>query len=173
MTMIEAVPEGWWYTARIPGDLRILSFHVDDDLAEDIKRRPELWLQSLQSTHHIKDKISSQPALEKLRFADASSSRLEQFAGDGWIACGDAAMAFDPLSSQGLFQALLSGKRAGQAVLSALMNLSHPTHSYQDWLENLWQHYIAQQRLHYGVVSRWPEEAFWSRRNLETIQETL
>ncbi|RVP48878.1 NAD(P)/FAD-dependent oxidoreductase [Sinorhizobium medicae] len=38
--------------------------------------------------------------------ANASSTCLAQAAGPGWIAIGDAAAAFDPVASQGLFNAL-------------------------------------------------------------------
>ncbi|WP_312841740.1 NAD(P)/FAD-dependent oxidoreductase [Sinorhizobium psoraleae] len=38
--------------------------------------------------------------------ANASSTCLAQAAGPGWIAIGDAAAAFDPIASQGLFNAL-------------------------------------------------------------------
>ncbi|WP_338775322.1 hypothetical protein [Streptomyces sp. DG1A-41] len=36
--------------------------------------------------------------------------------GDHWIATGNAAITFDPLSSLGLLTALYSGLRTGQAV---------------------------------------------------------
>jgi flavin-dependent dehydrogenase len=50
---------------------------------------------------------------------DASSGLLSQAAGNGWIAVGDAAIAFDPIASQGLFNALSSAQIATGALLSA------------------------------------------------------
>jgi len=41
-------------------------------------------------------------------------------AGPGVLACGDAAWAIDPLSGEGIFQALESGARAGRTVARAL-----------------------------------------------------
>ena len=49
---------------------------------------------------------------------DASASILSEMAGDGWIAIGDAASAFDPVASQGLFNALSSALVAAGALLS-------------------------------------------------------
>jgi|KBSSwiStaDraftv2_1062776.scaffolds.fasta_scaffold479824_2 hypothetical protein len=56
------------------------------------------------------------------RVVTAHSSRLDRVSGDGWLAVDDAAMAFDPLSSQGLTHALASGIRAGEALDCRLTN---------------------------------------------------
>jgi flavin-dependent dehydrogenase len=50
---------------------------------------------------------------------DASASILSEAAGEGWIAVGDAAMSFDPIASQGLFNALSSALVATGALISA------------------------------------------------------
>ncbi|MGW2088752.1 LodA/GoxA family CTQ-dependent oxidase [Streptomyces sp. NPDC001880] len=44
------------------------------------------------------------------RRAPAHSTHLDRVHGDGWIAAGDAAVAFDPLSSQGILTALYTGR---------------------------------------------------------------
>ena len=49
---------------------------------------------------------------------DASSAQLSQAAGDGWIAVGDAAASFDPVTSQGLANALSTALVAAGAILS-------------------------------------------------------
>ena len=50
---------------------------------------------------------------------DATTSLLEKAGGDSWIAVGDAAAAFDPLTSQGLFTALSAATVAAGMMLSA------------------------------------------------------
>ena len=50
--------------------------------------------------------------------ADASSALLLRAAGDGWIAIGDAAASFDPITSQGLSNALSTALVAAGAILS-------------------------------------------------------
>eukprot|EP00479_Gromia_sphaerica_P013930 TRINITY_DN8021_c0_g1_i1.p1 TRINITY_DN8021_c0_g1~~TRINITY_DN8021_c0_g1_i1.p1 ORF type:complete len:60 (-),score=20.65 TRINITY_DN8021_c0_g1_i1:65-244(-) len=42
-----------------------------------------------------------------------------------WIAVGDAAMSFDPLSSQGMVTALESGVKCGQALSGCLETKEH------------------------------------------------
>ncbi|TBA52712.1 NAD(P)/FAD-dependent oxidoreductase [Rhizobium ruizarguesonis] len=49
---------------------------------------------------------------------NASSSCLSSAAGNGWIAIGDAAAAFDPITSQGLVNALSSAIVAAGAIIS-------------------------------------------------------
>ena len=49
---------------------------------------------------------------------DASSALLSRSAGDGWIAVGDAAASFDPVTSQGLVNALSTALVAAGAILS-------------------------------------------------------
>jgi flavin-dependent dehydrogenase len=50
--------------------------------------------------------------------ADASSALLSHAAGDGWIAVGDAAASFDPVTSQGLANALSTALVAAGAIQS-------------------------------------------------------
>lgn len=48
--------------------------------------------------------------------ADASSAGLSSAAGEGWLAVGDAATSFDPVTSQGLVNALATAVAAGLLV---------------------------------------------------------
>lgn len=47
-----------------------------------------------------------------VRVRPAESSRLDRAAGEDWLAVGDAASAWDPLSSQGVYRALVTGLEA-------------------------------------------------------------
>jgi flavin-dependent dehydrogenase len=53
-----------------------------------------------------------------IRGVDASACILSRAAGHGWIAVGDAAMSFDPIASQGLFNAMSSALAAAGLLLS-------------------------------------------------------
>lgn len=53
-------------------------------------------------------------------WVNASSSRLSRAAGNGWIAVGDAALAFDPIASQGLPNAFSTALVATGAIVSPL-----------------------------------------------------
>src|SRR5438445_13201257 len=53
---------------------------------------------------------------EQSGFSAAHSALLQPFAGPAWFAVGDAACSFDPLSSQGLLNALYTGLAAAEAT---------------------------------------------------------
>src|SRR5262249_20763355 len=74
----------------------------------------------LRATRHVRALVLGLPAIGPLRSTDASGGRLDQVVGAGWIAVGDAALSFDPISAQGIFNALYTGMKAGQAVDAAL-----------------------------------------------------
>jgi flavin-dependent dehydrogenase len=63
-------------------------------------------------------RASGTPARDALLRVDASASVLSEAAGEGWIAVGDAAIAFDPITSQGLFNGLSSSLVATGALIS-------------------------------------------------------
>jgi flavin-dependent dehydrogenase len=63
--------------------------------------------------------VGFQP-LGEAGYCTAHSCWTAPSAGPGWLAVGDAALACDPLSSQGLFNALYSGLMAARALRSAL-----------------------------------------------------
>ena len=79
-----------------------------------------------------------------------------------WLAVGDAAASFDPLSSQGLATAVLMGARAGDAI-------AHPDRAaaIEAWVE-AYAMLVAEHadlRTHYArLEQRWPNSAFWRRR---------
>jgi flavin-dependent dehydrogenase len=124
--LVESKSYGWWYTALLPDHHRIVVLHVDRDDAIAILQQSKLWLERLSQTMYIKHVLSEAVFQEKLSVTEACGSRLVQFAGPGWIAVGDAALSFDPLSSQGILNALYSGMKAGQAVDLALSTLGNP-----------------------------------------------
>ena len=95
---------------------------------------------------------------------DASSGCLDHFVGKQWLAVGDAALSFDPLSSQGIANALYTGIQAGQAITAALNgNPAAPT-AYARHLGDIYQAYLQNRQYYYGLENRWAERPFWRRR---------
>jgi flavin-dependent dehydrogenase len=100
------------------------------------------------------------------RGANAGSARLDRFVGDGWIAAGDAALSFDPLSSQGILTALYTGMRAGQALHAHLAGDETALAPYADRLEEIHRAYEQNRTVFYGFEQRWAQAPFWRRRHL-------
>jgi flavin-dependent dehydrogenase len=89
---------------------------------------------------------------------DASSARLDRVAGDRWLAIGDAATALDPLSSHGLGNALFTGMRAAEAIVSGDFA------AYEHDVDVMWSAYVSRRRELYAQERRWPSSPFWSKR---------
>src|SRR5690606_34214908 len=124
----EAAPNGWWYSNRLPGNddnetRRLVVFHSDKDLpAARMAGRREGFDQLLDESTHIAPllKTKGYQACGTIRGAPANSQRLQEFSGEAWMAVGDAAQAYDPLSSQGIDKALRTASHAGHMIHYAL-----------------------------------------------------
>ena len=165
-TLIEAVEHGWWYSALLPGRERVAILHVDSDSLPRGEAIPRFWHRQLIRTCHLRTVLADTTCLTIPRVTAAGGARLAEFAGDRWLAVGDAAMAFDPLSSRGLFNSLYSGMRAAQAVSSALDGDDDAPLRYSQGLERIYSAYQMQRHVAYGAEQRWLESPFWTRRAL-------
>jgi flavin-dependent dehydrogenase len=166
--VIESGPKGWWYTALLPSRCRLVVFFTDRDLFPvPSQLSPKAFMNGIRSTTHVREIVdqSRYGAPASAHGADAASSRLDAFAGDGWVAVGDAALAFDPLSSQGLYNALYSGMRAGEALCAALAGDPGAIGRYAMRLEEIYAAYRRNLLWFYNLEARWPSEAFWARRH--------
>ena len=172
-TLIEAVPAGWWYAARLPAGAAIAGFHTDAREASRLKADPERWKQQLRSTRHISAALGDVEFASLARPVDAGSARLPEFAGEGWAACGDAAMSVDPISGQGIFFALLGGHLAGDAIMQALQEGGcQPVHTYSARMERTWKAYDARWRSIYRSERRWLDQPFWRAHQHGNCRET-
>ncbi|WP_316528175.1 tryptophan 7-halogenase [Kitasatospora brasiliensis] len=167
-TLVEAAPHGWWYTTRIPAG-RLVAHLTDADLADPSLRTPQGFWQALSRTVHVRRRLTGHgPAATPVpRWAPAHGLRLTPAAGPGWVAAGDAALAFDPLSSQGILTALHTGARAGRAVADCLADGGRTRTSLADYTAFLDGIAAAYQRSHayaYDQERRWPLNPFWRRR---------
>jgi flavin-dependent dehydrogenase len=168
LTYVEAVEEGWWYTAPMPGARRVLAFHTDADLpaARIAHDRDAL----LAHARHARELCSLLEAAgfvadETSGFTAANSAILEPCAGDGFLAAGDAALAFDPLSSQGLLNALFTGLAAAEAADSHLRGDASALSRYRATIAGIVDAYESHLREWYSLERRWPDAPFWQRRH--------
>lgn len=167
-TIIESVPEGWWYSALLPDGNRIVVFHTDSDLINisHSMRTPARFMSLFQRTEHIyritKEKnyqLNTQP-----KITIAHSARLKKFYGKGWLAAGDSALAFDPLSSQGILTAIYTGLKAGFASNEYLSGDSTSLKEYNRKLTKIYDVYRYNLQNWYAMEKRWLNFVFWFRR---------
>lgn len=92
--------------------------------------------------------------------------RIVPDSGARWCAVGDAAMAFDPLSSQGMITALKSGVVVGDAIAKALTTTDpkeDPTRVIPHLYYQVWNKYLNEKAYFYGLEGRFKGK-FWETR---------
>jgi flavin-dependent dehydrogenase len=160
-TIVEAVSEGWWYAARLPSGAPIAGFHTRARKASDLRIKRDAWTEELIQTQHVSKFVSPKLFDKPPRALDARGARLADFDGDRWIACGDAAMCFDPISGQGIFSALQSGHAAAEAVVHALDGDTAKLSQYSSRMEDAWAICRSRARTIYRSERRWQSSPFW------------
>lgn len=167
MTYTESAPDGWWYTAPLPDGRRILAWHTDADLpAAAAVRSASALLNKARSSPTLSAQLADSRFDEgaSLGVITAHSAVLTPAAGDGWLAAGDAALSFDPLSSQGLFNALFTGLACAEAADRALSGDASALSDYASTLADIDAAYRRHLAAWYGLERRWPDQEFWRRR---------
>jgi flavin-dependent dehydrogenase len=167
-TLVESVPQGWLHSALLPTGERVVTFFTDAGTPWLKRARfAEGFLELIASTTHISAKLKAHcyTIAGAPRATDARSGRLEQFYAAGWLAAGDAATCFDPLSSQGILSALYSGLKAGQALTRHLDGQHAALPEYGTLVANVYESFLRNRLRYYGYERRWPESPFWQARN--------
>jgi len=164
-TFLEAVEDGWWYSALLPNSRVVVAYMTDADLNARGSDRPiQHWQKQLNKTIHTKVLINS-CALESGPFIfAANSSKLNTLLDRNWLAVGDAAAAFDPLSSRGVYKALESGIRAAQVIRDYFGGDGTALRDYAGEMEESFDHYLFMRNKYYALERRWPHSTFWRRR---------
>jgi len=166
--LVEAVENGWWYTAPLPGGRLVAVFLTDADyIQRAMLTQAGKWLGLLQSTMQQHRRVGSHGGVLQggIRILPAESSFLEQVAGDAWIAAGDSAAAFDPLSSQGILSAISSGVAAAQTAAAWLAGDRKAPAAYADSTRARYAEYLAHRDIYYRIEQRWPASGFWKTRH--------
>jgi flavin-dependent dehydrogenase len=161
---VKSVSNGWWYTARLPQTLRVIAFH---GLASDVgklMRRPSLFAEQCAAADLLSYDVHTDAFVRPLKAVDASIQVSEPVAGPGWLAVGDAALSFDPLSSQGVLFALYSGVRGAETVLRCLAQPDLAEQVLDDYQQRVHRVLRANQRQRaalYWSERRFPESPYW------------
>jgi flavin-dependent dehydrogenase len=172
----ESAPEGWWYTAPATDGRRVLAWHTDADLAGAVFLRSRAaLLGKARSSATLMTEIADAcfEESEPLHVTAAQSSALTPPAGDGWLAAGDAALSFDPLSSQGLFNALYSGLASAEAADRALSGDVSALSDYAARVAEIDAVYRRNLAAWYELERRWPDQEFWRRRASGRVSRTI
>jgi flavin-dependent dehydrogenase len=166
IVQIEPEADGWWYAAPVPQGAGILAFHTDADLPA---------ARDCQVSAALLARAERLPMLGSLLadigwhrgeqgYCAAQGTWLESAAGEAWLATGDAALAFDPLAAQGIFNALYLGLAAAETAHRWLAGDSAALSDYAMEVAGIRDVYIERRAAWYRLETRWADKPFWARR---------
>lgn len=165
VTQIEASQHGWWYSAPLPSSEVVVAYMTDGDLyARALRAAGDVWQKELRKTVGTRARVRQHALVSPPVPHPAFGSQLRPAAGSHWLAVGDAAAAYDPLSGQGIYKALDTGIRAARAIERCLGGDSAAMPEYRMSIERACEQYIAARTRYYAAEQRWPTSPFWVRR---------
>jgi 2-polyprenyl-6-methoxyphenol hydroxylase-like FAD-dependent oxidoreductase len=161
---VESFEQGWGIVSRLSDEVQVMSLFSRQRVGMHRQLKDYLcWPAILSGTAYLRDFLSGGAGMRVVG-GDAGSSRAAQLAGECWLATGDAAIAFDPLSSQGITNAVYTAHRAVEAIT---LHLSDPNEKhfrgYAESLSAIFATYLGTRYELYQRERRWPEASFWAR----------
>jgi flavin-dependent dehydrogenase len=113
--VLDRAHNGWWY-ASSSDTTSDLAFVTDADCLPPHHLRQQFLLSEYRDAGLLADSLLCEPSFTVTHATDARTGYRETMGGDGWLAVGDAAMALDPLSGNGIRVALEGAAHAAHAI---------------------------------------------------------
>ncbi|WP_372922115.1 NAD(P)/FAD-dependent oxidoreductase [Roseovarius sp.] len=154
----EAASLGWWYALPF-AEGRTVGYATSAAEAKRINTAPDAFLATAQRELTL---IDLDGLRTKADLMDSRSAVLDAMSGTGWLATGDAAAAFDPIASQGLFNALSGGFFAGNAAADVVAGDADAALVYEALAARSAARSHSMTRMQYAAHPF--ESAFWINR---------
>lgn len=163
--VVEATCTGWWYFAAV-AEARCVCMLVTDPgiYVRSGKSLHDWWRSELRETTQIRLRYAGYARTDALLVRSAQSRRLDTLHGPGWVAMGDAAMTFDPLTSQGIAKAVEQGGAVAAAIGHCLKGNEFALDEYANALSARYAEYLATRTGYYRLEQRWSAAEFWQSR---------
>lgn len=163
--LVEACQDGWWYSACLPQQRMAVAFMSDPEIVRELgAQHISGWRALLASTRLTRARVGKGSLPGTLFARAAGSQSLHPAGGDRWLAVGDAAAAFDPLSSMGIGHALSTGMHAARAANAALEGDNELLNEYSRNIAENFERFLTIRRSFYAAERRWIESPFWRCR---------
>jgi flavin-dependent dehydrogenase len=160
--LLEAAEEGWWYSVPLPGGSLLVSYITDADLfVTDRNEKTNAWTRKLAASERTSARAAGWRLHGEVRIHSAATSRLAPSCGPGWMAIGDAAASYDPLSADGITKAMHEGLEAARVLQAGVVAIGEHSKSLADSFDR----YLQDRSQYYRGVTRWPSSPFWRRRH--------
>jgi flavin-dependent dehydrogenase len=160
--LVESAPDGWWFSASTQRGELSVSWFTEGGLLRPADHSVAVFEARLCTTVHTAARVANLlPG--QLTWRSARTDQLEAFGGSGWMAVGDAAVACDPLGSQGLMRALESAAMASQIIVNNQTSDEQKVRAYAEFQIDYLQRFLRERRGFYAMERRWPKAPFWQR----------
>lgn len=163
LLLVDRSTHGWWYAIAAGEGATDVAFITDADLLPRARDRATWLAAEYGEATLITSNLENSPHFGVLTSRDARSGHRATAAGEGWLAVGDAALSWDPLSGHGMRFALESAERAAEAVVAGDDGRSYP--GYSQWCDDSVVDYGRARTAMYGAVTTTHlRSEFWRRR---------
>jgi flavin-dependent dehydrogenase len=168
-TLVEAVEHGWVYASVMPDSRSTVVLMTDSDIYK-AKRHQSIgfWDGELRQARHILEMFPETLQSYPQRILSASTILRMPCSGVNWLKLGEAAVSFDPISGQGVYQALAGAVRAG-SVVEHYFRTGKTVRSYDAWVQRSFKRYQSVWSGYYSQERRWERSGFWRRRHSEPV----
>jgi flavin-dependent dehydrogenase len=169
MTLIESAPDGWWYSALLPGNKRVTSFFTNANLpVAQYARTRNGWENIMKKTDYIKLNIEkyNYKFISGPHVMMSNSSVLQKTTGQNWLTLGDASVTYDPLSSRGILSAINNGIIVADRIAK---NFSQKDSGFDDYDKNIkadFCNYLIKRKCYYNLEKRWSNNIFWKENQV-------
>lgn len=164
--LIEPTAAGWWYSVNLPSGTTIATWMTEaDSVREDGALPDRSWRKHLASAPYTAARCAGLVTAAPIRVTSANTQCLDSPVGDDWLATGDAAQAYDPLSSAGISNGLNQGLLAANTVVAHLRGDVKALQLYAHRLARDFTDYLETRHAYYAMEQRWSDAPFWQRRH--------
>lgn len=166
--VVEAVSNGWWYTAPTGPRERVVAFLSDSDICRDgALNRPADWWMALHRTTHLSAIAGGTGRPDRVMVHGAATQSTPLPGDPTLLAVGDAAACLDPASGMGIAKALRSGIFAAYAAADYLRDGDTTgLHRHASLRARDFNAYLETRAAFYAMEPRWHSEPFWARRRV-------
>jgi flavin-dependent dehydrogenase len=141
---VESFEQGWGIVSALNEAQNV--FSVFTNKGSEIHKqlgRYENWRSVLSNTKYLKDFLVDK-IHPKVIGGNSNSSKPQRVTGKNWLALGDAAMSYDPLSSHGITNAVYTAMIATESIKQKLIdNDSNALKIYEDTINQIFDQYLS------------------------------
>ena len=174
LTRIEAVEKGWWYGARLPNNEMLVGLYTTIELIKIHQlQKDTVWNEALVNTISIGEGLKDAETIDqKLIGFHAASCCLNQVVGTDWLAIGDAASSYDPITSRGVYKAITHAMLAADQLIKYHLGESQALRDFEVYVKTNYDKYLLERAHYYQIEQRWSNSNFWSLMHEKTQQGT-